>query len=56
MYISPIFLSEDQCNYTALELDANRRGLQTLTHQKVVEHIDQEGVLPVYSNPSIWFA
>ena len=51
MYIPPIFLSEDQCNYTALELDAKRRGLQPLTHQQVVEHTDQEGVLPGLFKP-----
>tara|TARA_B100001059_G_C17669417_1_gene493706 strand:+ start:527 stop:691 length:165 start_codon:yes stop_codon:yes gene_type:complete len=35
----------------ALEFDARRRGLQTLTHQQVVEYLDQEGVLPGLFKP-----
>ena len=51
IYISSIFSSEGQCNYIALELDAKRRRLQTLTHQQVLEHLDQEGVLPSLFKP-----
>ena len=35
----------------ALEFDARRRGLQTLTHKQVVEYLDQEGVLPGLFKP-----
>ena len=38
-------------NLIALEFDARRRGLQTLTHKQVMEYLDQEGVLPGLFKP-----
>ena len=35
----------------ALEFEAKRRGLQTLTHQQVVKYLDQKGVLPGLFKP-----